>query len=141
MASRSPVVDRLYGVPLFARCSARDLKVVARHMETIKVDAGADIVREGEPGDVFFVVLAGDATVHRGGRKVRGLGPGDYFGELALLDPAPRAATVRATTPMELGALEHHIFRALVRDMPAMTAGLLSSMARELRDAHGSRAV
>ena len=104
-------------------------------------DAGTHVVTEGEHGDAFFVVLDGTATVLRGGRKAGTLGPGDHFGELALLDPAPRAATVRAETPITLGALGHRMFKVLLRDLPTLSAGLLAAMATELRSAHRNEAV
>jgi CRP-like cAMP-binding protein len=141
MASRSAIVDRLKAIPLFSRCTGRDLRVVARHMEIVKVPPGTNVVCAGEQGDVFYVVLSGEATVHRNGRTAGRLGPGDHFGELALLDPAPRAATVRATTVLELGTLGHRVFKTVLRDLPAVGSGLLASMAGELRDALGRTVV
>lgn len=103
------------------------------------ISPGTEAVREGEQGDVFFIVISGEATVHRGGRKIGPLGPGDHFGELALLDPAPRAATIRAVTALELGTLGHRMFKVLLRDMPSVAAGLLASMAAQVREAHGKK--
>ena len=103
--------------------------------------AGTNVVCAGERGDVFYVVLTGEATVHRNGRLAGRLGPGGYFGELALLDPAPRAATVRAATPLEVGTLGHRQFLAMLRDLPAVGDGLLASMAGQLRDALGRSVV
>jgi CRP-like cAMP-binding protein len=139
MVSRALQVERLRGVPLFARCTTGDLRIIARHLDVVEVSAGTDIVREGEMGDVFFVVLEGQAAVVRNGRKGVELDAGAHFGELGLLDPAPRAATVRATTPVVLGALGHRMFKVLVRDMPTLAAGLLASMAAQLREAYGER--
>ena len=132
-------MERLRGVPLFSRCTTGDLRIIARHLDVVEVAAGTDIVREGEMGDVFFVVLEGQAAVVRNGRKGVVLDAGAHFGELGLLDPAPRAATVRATTPVVLGALGHRMFKVLVRDMPTLAAGLLASMASQLREAYGER--
>lgn len=139
MASRTSTVERLRAVPLFARCTTRDLRTIARHVELVEAAAGTEVVREGETGDVFFVVLEGNASVSRAGRKAGELGPGAHFGELGLLDPAPRSATVRATTPLVLGALGHRMFKVLLREMPGLSASLLGSMAAELREAHGKR--
>ena len=97
------------------------------------------IVKEGERGDSFYVVIAGGVTVRRkAGRTnklVAKLGPGGWFGELALLDPAPRNATVVATEPSTLGAIDVRVFRALLRDVPALSEKLLAGLARRLRDA------
>ena len=95
MASRAATVERLRAVPLFARCTTRDLRIVARHVDLVEVPEGVDVVREGEEGETFFVVLEGRAAIMRRGRKIDELTPGSHFGELALLDPAPRSVTVR----------------------------------------------
>jgi CRP-like cAMP-binding protein len=89
---------------------------------------------EGELGDGFFVIIEGRAAVTREGRPVATLKSGGYFGELALLDPAPRDATVVAETPMVVGVLGARVFRAVVRDVPALTDKLLRGMARRLRE-------
>ena len=105
------------------------------------MSAATEVVREDERGDIFFIILSGEATVHRGKSRVSQLGPGDHFGELALLDPAPRAATVRAVTALELGTLGHRMFMVLLRDMPSLAAGLLTALAGQVREAHGKAPV
>jgi CRP/FNR family cyclic AMP-dependent transcriptional regulator len=122
-------------VPLFSACSKRDLQIVARHTEVVGVPAGTAVVEEGGKGDAFFFILAGEATVRRRGRKVATLGPGHFFGELALLDPAPRDATVVALSPLTVGVLGARVFRAIVRDVPNMSEKLLRGMAQRLREA------
>jgi CRP-like cAMP-binding protein len=139
MASRASTVERLRVVPLFARCTGRDLRIVARHIEIVEASEGAEVVREGEAGETFFVVLEGRAAILRHGRKMGELSAGSYFGELALLDPAPRAVTVRAITPMLLAALGHRMFKVLLREMPALSSQLLGSLAAQLREAHAGR--
>jgi CRP-like cAMP-binding protein len=135
MSSRASTVERLRAVPLFARCTARDLRIVARHVEILDAAEGADIVCEGEDGETFFIILEGRAAVVRKGRKIGELTEGCYFGELALLDPAPRAVTVRAITPVLLAGLGHRMFKVLLREMPALSIQLLASLAAELRQA------
>jgi CRP-like cAMP-binding protein len=135
MAKKRELVDRLANVPLFSRCSRRDLQIVARHIDTVRVDPDSVIVTENEAGDAFFVVLDGRARVARNGGAVGTLEPGAYFGELALLDPAPRSATVAAETPMEVGVLGTRMFRTLLRELPAISERLLAGLARELREA------
>jgi CRP/FNR family transcriptional regulator, cyclic AMP receptor protein len=139
MASRASTVERLRAVPLFARCTTRDLRIVARHVDVVETPEGIDVVREGEDGETFFVVLEGRADVLRRGRKVGELTAGSHFGELALLDPAPRAVTIRAATPLVLAGLGHRIFKVLLREMPALSAQLLASLAAELREARAGR--
>jgi CRP/FNR family transcriptional regulator, cyclic AMP receptor protein len=133
--SRSELASGLAHVPLFSGCSKRDLQIVARHVEVVDVAAGTTITEEGGPGDAFFFILDGEAVVRRRGRKVATLGPGRFFGELALLDPAPRDATVAAATPLRLGVLPARVFRAIIRDVPAMNEKLLRALARRLREA------
>jgi CRP/FNR family transcriptional regulator, cyclic AMP receptor protein len=141
MASRASTVERLRAVPLFARCTTRDLRIMARHVEVLEVQEGVDVVQEGHVGDTFFVVLDGRATVLRNGRKAGELAAGSHFGELALLNPAPRSATVRAETPLVLATLGHRMFKVLLREMPALSAQLLASLAAQLREAYGNRTV
>jgi len=121
-------------VPLFAACSKRDLQILARHMQVVAVPQDTVLMREGEHGDAFFVVLEGSARMVRGRRAVGDVGPGDHVGELALLDPAPRSATVTATTPMTVGAIDARTFAAIIRDVPALTGKLLAALARRLRE-------
>lgn len=145
MKKRDQLVEHLAAVPLFAACSRSDLRIVARHATEVTAPVDTVLVEEGEQGDTFFVLLTGEATVRRKGsaarsRRVATLGPGSYFGELALLDPAPRNATVAATTEVTVAAISARVFRTLLRDVPAMNEKLLTGMARRLRDADGSTA-
>ena len=135
MSRRGELLDGLGAVPLFAACSKRDLGIVARHMEVLSVPAQTVLCAEGELGDGFFVILEGRAAVSRRGTAVTTLGDGGWFGELALLDPAPRDATVVAQTEMVVGVMGARVFRAMVRDVPALTEKLLRGMARRLREA------
>jgi CRP-like cAMP-binding protein len=141
MVSRTALLERLRVIPMFSRCSAKDLRTIARQMDVVTMVPGTNVVCAGEHGDEFYVILAGEATVHRNGRLAGRLGPGDYFGELALLDPAPRAATVRASTTLQVATLGHRDFAAALRDLPALGAGLLGSMASQLRDALRPRVI
>ena len=135
MSARRELTSGLAAVPLFSACSKRDLQIVARHTEVVEVPAGTEVIEEGGKGDAFFFILAGEVVVRRRGRKVATLGPGQFFGELALLDPAPRDATVMAESPLTLGVLGARAFRAIVRDVPNMSEKLLRGMAQRLREA------
>lgn len=126
--------DALARVALFENCSKRDLQILSRHMQVVSIPASTVVIREGDVGDAFYVALEGSATVERGGRVVAGIGPGDHVGELALIDPAPRSATVVAQTEMVLGVLDRRSFSAIVRDVPPLNAKLMRSLARRLRE-------
>lgn len=139
MPSRASLIDQLKNVPLFSACSRSDLKLIARHAVEVEVPANTSVVREGDKGDCFYIVVEGEAVVRRKSgrvnRKVAKLGPGGWFGELALLDPAPRNASVATTQDSTLAALDVRVFRALLRDVPAMSEKLLAGLARRVRDA------
>lgn len=121
-------------VPLFATCSKRDLRIVARHMQVVAVPTGASLMRQGDRGDAFYVLLEGRAVVERARKTVAVLRAGDHVGELALLDPAPRNATVRCTSDVTVGVIDARTFAAIVRDVPALSGKLLAALARRLRD-------
>jgi CRP/FNR family transcriptional regulator, cyclic AMP receptor protein len=128
------VVD-LSEIWLFAPCSVRDLRKVRQSLDEISVEAGEVLVEEGSTGHEFFFIVNGTATVKRKGRKVTTLGPGQYFGELALLDRQPRSATVVAETDMELLVLEQRHFLGLIDTLPSLGRKLLGAMASRLREA------
>jgi CRP-like cAMP-binding protein len=133
MARRDSFIDHLQQVALFSACSRKDLQLVARRAEDVRVPAGKVLVTEGETGHEFFVILDGTARVTRRGKRVATLGAGSAFGELALLDKAPRNATVIAETPMELVVLGQREFAGLIDEVPGFARKLLAGMARRLR--------
>ena len=128
-------IEHLSQVPLFSACSKRDLSLVARRAEDVRVDAGKVLVTEGEAGHEFFVIVSGTARVTRHGKRVAALGPGSAFCELALLDKAPRNATVLAETPMELVVLGQREFAGIIDEVPGFARKLLTGMALRLRAA------
>jgi CRP/FNR family transcriptional regulator, cyclic AMP receptor protein len=132
---RDAFLDHLAEVPLFSALSKKDLQLVAKNAEDVKVDAGKVLAAEGSAGSEFFVIVDGKARVTRRGEKVAELGPGSFFGELALLDRAPRNATVVAETPMELLVLGQREFAALIDEVPGFAHKVLAGLARRLREA------
>jgi CRP/FNR family cyclic AMP-dependent transcriptional regulator len=129
------VVGRLAKVPLFSGCSKRDLQTIARVVKDIDHAAGTVIAREGEPGIGLFVIVEGKANVTIGGKKKTTLGPGDFFGEIALLDGGPRTATVSAVTDVQLLGLTEWVFRGLMQEHPSIAIKTLQQMAGRLRAA------
>ena len=121
-------------VPMFQACSEEELGAVAYLAAPRAVEAGTEIVREGDTGDDFFVVMMGVATVTRNGHVVGKLEPGNFFGELALFDPAPRNATITADTPVTLAVMERGRFQAALDAIPALRDALLKGMARRLHE-------
>jgi CRP-like cAMP-binding protein len=134
VARSDPFVDALATVPLFSACSKRELQVVAKKVERVAVPDGTTLVVEGAAGTEFFVIVDGSARVVRHGREVAILGPGAFFGDLALLDRAPRNASVIAQTPMELAKLNQRGFDELL-ELPGFSRSLLTGLARRLRQA------
>ena len=129
------IVDRLARVPLFSDCSKRDLQTVARVVRSIPHKKGTVIAREGDPGVGLFIIMDGTAEVSIGGKKRATLGPGDFFGEIALLDGGPRTATVTATSDVQLLGLTEWVFRGLMVEHPAIALKTLQQMAGRLRAA------
>ena len=128
------VASHLAAVPLFAQLSAKERRVVAKSLGVHDVAADVMLVRQGESGDTFYVLLEGEAKVVRNGKRIVTLGPGTWFGELALLDPAPRDADVVTLTPAVVGVLDAKGFKKLVVELPNMTSRLLAGLARRVRD-------
>lgn len=135
MRSKRELADVLAQVGLFAKCTKSELRTVARHAESVRLGAGEVLTRQGDPGDAFYVLLDGEATVEADGRVTGTLGPGDYLGELALLDGGARSATVTTTTDAEVAVLGVRMFRTLLREFPDLTTQLLAGLAASLREA------
>jgi CRP-like cAMP-binding protein len=135
VSSRRRIAEHLAAVPLFATCSKRDRSIIARHTEEVELPAGTTIISEGDPGDAFYVLVDGRATITRRGRLLQRAMPGSWFGELALLDAAPRNATVVADTEVRLAVLGARIFAVLLKEMPNMSDKLMRALARRLREA------
>jgi CRP/FNR family transcriptional regulator, cyclic AMP receptor protein len=135
MARGSAYTARLAAVPLFSTLSKRDLQRITSAADELDVEAGRELVTEGRVGHEFFLILRGQAIVRRNKRKVATLGPGEYFGELALLHRGPRSATVVAQTDMKLLVLGQREFAGLLDSAPGMASKLLTGMAQRLREA------
>jgi CRP-like cAMP-binding protein len=131
--ARDDKVGALAGVQLFSSLNKKELGLIARAADVATAKAGDNIVNEGEVGHEFYLILEGAATVRRNRRKVTDLGAGDYFGEMALLDGGPRAATVTADTDLRLLIIGQREFGGILESVPNVAHKLLTGMAARLR--------
>jgi CRP-like cAMP-binding protein len=125
-------VRALRRVPIFAPLPVPEIERLAKALVSIRVDSGAAVFSEGESGDRFYVIRNGTAAVEVAGRRVRALGPGDSFGEIALVRDVPRTATIRALTTLDLLALERDVFVATLTHHPASAEAAGSIVAARL---------
>ena len=129
---RSHYEDYLRAIPVFSACSPKELTRIAGAIERVDVHSGDVLVREGANASEFFIILTGEAQVTRGGQFLAALSPGRHFGELALLDPAPRNATVTMTTDGQVLVLTQREFFTLMRDVPGLVKQLLTGLAQRV---------
>lgn len=127
------VATKLAAVPLFSECSKRELAIIARAAKEVSHKAGTAIAREGELGIGLFLILEGTCRVSVGGKEKVLLGPGDFFGEIALIDGGPRTATVTAVTDVGLLGITEWVFRGLLREHPSIAIHTLEAIAGRLR--------
>jgi CRP/FNR family transcriptional regulator, cyclic AMP receptor protein len=120
---------------LFSTSSAKDLRTIRRALEEVTVPPDRILCEQGTIGREFFLIVGGEASVRRNGRKIATLGPGQYFGELALLDRRPRSATVASETEMDLLVLGQRQFNGVLDAVPALSRKMLAAMATRLREA------
>ncbi|MGD0747537.1 MAG: cyclic nucleotide-binding domain-containing protein [Acidimicrobiales bacterium] len=129
---RQATVDLLQMVDQFGSCTREQLHEVARLAERVRVSEGEVLAREGRIGREFFLILSGSVGVTQRGGRVNTLGAGDFFGELAAINPGPRNATVTALTDLDVLIIGPREFAAMA-DIPGFRDALLRSMARRLR--------
>jgi len=126
--------ELLAGCPLFKGIDAEGLAKLADLSTPVDFPAGHVIARQGEIGTGFFVVVAGGVRVVRDGEVVARLGPGEFFGELSVLDRMPRNATVAAEVPTSCLALASWDFEKVLLEEPALTLAILRGVATRLRE-------
>ncbi len=127
-----PIDERLGEIPLFHKLTKKQLKELAKLVTGLDIEAGRVLIKEGETGREFFVVVSGEAEVVRDGQVVATRGPGTFFGEFSLLLDLPRTASVVARTDMTVDIIERRDFRALLEASPALYKPLLESVALQL---------
>jgi CRP-like cAMP-binding protein len=131
-------IKHLQGIALFERLSKAQLQEVARQADEIDVDAGKRLVSEGRFGYEFFVIENGTAEVVRGEEHVADLGPGDFFGEMALLGDTVRNADVVTSTPMTAMVMTDSAFRSLARQMPDVAEEIRAACRRRTEEIAGA---
>jgi CRP-like cAMP-binding protein len=130
-----PMADSLREVPLFADLAPRDLKRLASSMKEMSFAAGTEVVAQGKSGVGFFVILEGEARVTQGGEDRGTLSPGDYFGEMALIDGDDRMASVHADSDLRCATMTTWNFRPFVKDHPDVAWALLTALVARVREA------
>jgi CRP-like cAMP-binding protein len=125
-------LTHLAKVPMFSECSKKELTEIAGATTPVSLSKGRVLVREGEPGNEAYVITSGTALVERKGARVAMLGPGDVIGEMALLVPGPRTATVTADTDLEVLVMNRREFGQLLEDIPDFTIQLLRNLASRM---------
>ena len=131
---RSDRVELLGKVSLFARCTKKELDRIAGITTPVSVGEGRVLAREGDTGQEFFVIVNGHASATVSGAEVGVLGPGSFFGEMALLDGGPRVATVTATSAMDLLVLTQSEFDSLLETtIPSVARRMLTELGGRLR--------
>jgi CRP-like cAMP-binding protein len=132
MLHRNRKVELLKKAPLFSGCSKKELEQVAMVADEIDFRAGKTLIKEGSPGREFFVLVDGTAEIRRKGRKIDSAGPGDFFGEMALLTDHPRNATVTTTSDVDALVVTARSFRALVESYPLIALKVMRAVADRL---------
>ena len=132
MLRRNRKVELLKGVPLFADCSKKELTQIAQIADELDFSAGKPLIKQGAPGREFFVLVDGTAEVQRDGRKIDTAGPGDFFGEMALLTDQPRNATVVTTSPVDVLIVTARSFRSLVENNPLIALKVMRAVAERV---------
>lgn len=132
MLRKNAKVELLKSVPLFSECSRKHLNEIAGIADEIDLRDGKELTQEGRPGREFFVLVDGTADVKKGSRRVNRLGPGDFFGEIALVRQTPRTATVVATSPIRALVITERSFRSLLEHQPEIQGKVMSALAARL---------
>jgi CRP-like cAMP-binding protein len=125
-------VDLISHVPLFAHCSKKELRAIASLADELDLPEGKMLIREGDRGREFFVLLEGRADVQRKGKSIDTLENGDFFGEVALVSDAPRNATITAQTPLRVLVIVDRDFKHLLKDAPEIQRKVLVALADRL---------
>ena len=134
MLRKNAKIELLKRVPLFERCSKRELAQIAALADELDLPGERDLTREGAGGFEFIILVEGAADVVRKGRVVNELGPGDFVGEIALVTARPRTATVKTRGPARILVLTASGFRTLMHDVSSIQDKVLAAITARLPD-------
>jgi CRP/FNR family transcriptional regulator len=134
MPEAVPHIEHLRNVPIFSKLPARELEYVARSVKERVYEPGAVIVKEGDPGLGFFLITEGRVDVSHRDHRIRDMGPGEFFGEMALMEETPRTATVTARERTRCLQLVRWDFRALLKENPDLAVRMLEVVVQRLRE-------
>jgi CRP-like cAMP-binding protein len=134
MASSSTTNETLANISMFSELSAKELKGILKLMTPVRLKEGKVITKEGDPGREFMIIVEGKATVRRKGSVLAQLGPGDFFGEMAVVAGVPRTATVTADTDMVVEALNRREFSSLLDESPKLAKKILVGAVKRLHE-------
>jgi len=129
----NPTVELLRNVELFDTLTTKELESVADVCKRAQFRTGENMVTQGDPSARLFIIIDGTAEVRVHGTKVESIGPGDYFGEIAVIDGQPRAATVTATSPVSAWSLANFNVKRLVRNVPNIGYKMLLKACERIR--------
>lgn len=138
--ARDEKLDHLRRVPLFSRMSSREIERLGQLADEVTVGMDQVLAQEGRYAEEFFIVLDGRVTVLDGGRPIAELGPGDFFGEIGLLDGHRRTATVRADGITRLLVIGHREFNALMDEFPSVREAVLLAVEDRVARSRGTAA-
>jgi len=138
MPEAVPYVEHLKKVPIFGKLPAKELEYVARSVKERVYESGTVIVKEGDPGLGFFLITEGRVDVSHKDHRIREMGPGEFFGEMALMEEAPRSATVTALERTRCLQLVRWDFRALLKENPDLAVRMLEVVVQRLREHPGA---
>jgi CRP/FNR family cyclic AMP-dependent transcriptional regulator len=132
LVSQNTKVESLRRAPLFEGLSRKELRELAKGVEDLEVESATVLCREGKRGSEFFVIVDGEVEITRDGKRLAVLGPGDFFGEISILENVPRTATVTARTPLRVFVLTRQYFKGLLLQNPAVEGKVLRSLAKRV---------
>jgi CRP/FNR family transcriptional regulator, cyclic AMP receptor protein len=134
MLRKNAKIELLKRVPLFERCSQRELAQIAMLADELDLPGARELTHQGAGGFEFIVLVEGQADVVRGVRVVNELGPGDFVGEIALVSGKPRTATVKTRGPARVLVITASGFRTLMRDVPSIKDKVLAAVTARIPD-------
>jgi CRP/FNR family transcriptional regulator, cyclic AMP receptor protein len=132
MARQGSTDERLANIPLFEGLSDKQLSQISGLVTEVRLEAGRTVARQGELGREFLILLEGEVEVIRDGKVIAVRGPGEYVGEISLLDRRPRTATLTAKTDVVAEVLNRSEFASLLADAPELSAKIMATLARRL---------